>query len=94
MTGTDDDQTPEMPDAPEMSGAAEQPSEADADSTQDEASDLHLDMQCAILDAALPHAAFDGWTRDVLVQAAFDVERGLGIPPRPSGCGIAARPAG
>lgn len=80
MTGTDDDQTPEMPDEPEMSddlemsGEKEQPSDADGIGVEGETEDLHLNMQCAILDAALPHAAFDGWTRDVLVQAAFDVE--------------------
>ena len=82
MTGTDDDQTPEMPDEPEMSddlemsGEKEQPSDADGIGVEGETEDLHLNMQCAILDAALPHAAFDGWTRDVLVQAAFDVELG------------------
>ena len=80
MTGTDDDQTPEMPDEPEMSDdlemsdESEQPSDADGIGIEGETEDPHLNMQCAILDAALPHAAFDGWTRDVLVQAAFDVE--------------------
>ncbi|MCA8928890.1 MAG: COQ9 family protein [Alphaproteobacteria bacterium] len=34
--------------------------------------DPHRALQRAILEAALPHIAFDGWTREALTQAALD----------------------
>ena len=71
MTNSDDNPQPD----PRADGT--QSADAAADATADDADDIgidpHRDMQCAILEAALPHAAFDGWTREVLAQAAFDV---------------------
>jgi ubiquinone biosynthesis protein COQ9 len=46
-----------------------------ADDTADSADDRHLALQRTILDAALPHACIDGWTREMLARAA--VEAGL-----------------
>jgi ubiquinone biosynthesis protein COQ9 len=39
---------------------------------EDPLEDPHRALQRAILDAALPHIAFDGWNREVLARAAQD----------------------
>jgi|GEM_PF-105650 len=44
----------------------------DALGEEEPVEDPHRALQRAILDAALPHIAFDGWTREVLAQAATD----------------------
>jgi ubiquinone biosynthesis protein COQ9 len=74
MTNSDEDNNDGIDDGigaatPEERAQAES---NDASGAEAGATNPYLEMQCAILDAALPHAAFDGWTRDVLTQAAFD----------------------
>ena len=81
MNGTDtNDPTPEKPEAagePEREAAAEagmsdEELEAGLAADEEAPEDPHLVLQQTILEAALPHAAFDGWTRETLVQGALD----------------------
>jgi ubiquinone biosynthesis protein COQ9 len=55
---------------PEAGPDTEQAQDGEHPYEEEAVEDPHRALQRAILDAALPHIAFDGWTREVLVQAA------------------------
>ena len=54
----------------ESSPAGSSQAEDSALGDEDPMEDPHRALQRAILDAALPHIAFDGWSREVLARAA------------------------
>lgn len=57
---------------PEAATAAGSDAAGDNDRVEDFEEDPILALQRTLLDAALPHACIDGWTRDMLALAAAD----------------------